>query len=1023
MGGIKIKLNKIAILSLLMMLLCFIGTASATEDINDTVVAESTLDDNSVSIDNVDDSNDDIQTIKNLDDDLASENSKISSTSGTPTTAYDWNTLKNKCEAPTSQYITLTGTTYTIGEVIKFKNSATIVGSNVSYITGGSTSKTPFLNINPALTLHFINVKFLNVNANNLLQLDGTVYLENCTFNNIQTATGRNSVIYNTNNLMYISGCNITNCNTGYGAVSNYVFGSTTSVVMYVDDCNFVNNSASVEPGAINNCGILYVNNTLFDGNHANWWAGAIHTHTNAQTEIQNSIFKRNTAGWNGGALYTYSKLKIYNSTFENNNCTTNNGGGAIGAYNYGSEYNITIDSCRFNYNKNLCEAYTNISTTSLGRGGAISVLNGGYLTVCNSNFTGNYARIGQAIAAATYTYENGTGGNPHIKICHNLFVNHTATGIDTVVITGNDYCFCNNVFINSYQATPYNETCICNSPKSSVKSLLRMSNDNVLTEWHNIIYVNASSPNDPESVDGQSWENAYGGKDSLLRAFRDILNNGVIYVADGEYTAEDYNYFPLECSRNITVIGLGSKVILKLPLESGAAGVTNVTHKFVNLTIAAGTSIDTGININSTFINCTFTAPMRFGNETKYYSTTMDPRMFLEYGYAKTNSMTFNNCIFKDIDANNVVNLYKYYAVNLNNCIFENITADSLVYREGTGYFEDDGIYFKNCTFTNSKFNGVVDSAANFDDAIAIEDCTYDSAVAIGTTEINGHFYVNATKLKVTAVDTNLTVKIADITYGNGFTIDVTLLNNVSGNVTVNINNKNYSITVVNGSGSLKVSDILDASNYIAVANFVGDNVTTYSSTANTTFTVAKATPTITISGGSKIYNVAKTLTITLANPISGTVSVIIGSQKVNVKVTNGKGTVSVNNLKPGNYNVKVIFASTSNYNETFKTAKLTVKKATPKMNAKKVTFKAKKKTKKYSIVLKTNENKALSKVKVTIKLGKKTYSAKTNSKGQATFKLTKLTKKGSYKATVKFAGNAYYQALSKKVTIKVKK
>ena len=91
--------------------------------------------------------------------------------------------------------------------------------------------------------------------------------------------------------------------------------------------------------------------------------------------------------------------------------------------------------------------------------------------------------------------------------------------------------------------------------------------------------------------------------------------------------------------------------------------------------------------------------------------------------------------------------------------------------------------------------------------------------------------------------------------------------------------------------------------------------------------------------------------------------------------------------------------------------------------MNAKKVTFKAKKKTKKYSIVLKTNENKALSKVKVTIKLGKKTYSAKTNSKGQATFKLTKLTKKGSYKATVKFAGNAYYQALSKKVTIKVKK
>ena len=65
--------------------------------------------------------------------------------------------------------------------------------------------------------------------------------LENCTFNNVQTATGHNSVIYNTNNYMYLTGCNITNCHTGYGAVTNYNSGSTTSVIMYVDDCKFIN--------------------------------------------------------------------------------------------------------------------------------------------------------------------------------------------------------------------------------------------------------------------------------------------------------------------------------------------------------------------------------------------------------------------------------------------------------------------------------------------------------------------------------------------------------------------------------------------------------------------------------------------------------------------------------------------------------------------------------------------------------------------------------------------------------------
>ena len=61
------------------------------------------------------------------------------------------------------------------------------------------------------------------------------------------------------------------------------------------------------------------------------------------------------------------------------------------------------------------------------------------------------------------------------------------------------------------------------------------------------------------------------------------------------------------------------------------------------------------------------------------------------------------------------------------------------------------------------------------------------------------------------------------------------------------------------------------------------------------------------------------------------------------------------------------------------------------------------------------------LKKVKLTLKVGKKTYTAKTNAKGVATFKV-KLTKKGKNTATVKFAGNKYFKAISKKVKITVK-
>ena len=118
--------------------------------------------------------------------------------------------------------------------------------------------------------------------------------------------------------------------------------------------------------------------------------------------------------------------------------------------------------------------------------------------------------------------------------------------------------------------------------------------------------------------------------------------------------------------------------------------------------------------------------------------------------------------------------------------------------------------------------------------------------------------------------------------------------------------------------------------------------------------------------------------------------------------------------------FKVEKVSAPASDKDKQTTTPKVT-KKAT-KITAKKATFKAKKKTKKYTIVLKSGKT-AVKKVKVTLKVGKKTYKATTNSKGKATFKITKLNKKGKYTAVIKFKGNKYYKATSKKVKITVKK
>ena len=96
------------------------------------------------------------------------------------------------------------------------------------------------------------------------------------------------------------------------------------------------------------------------------------------------------------------------------------------------------------------------------------------------------------------------------------------------------------------------------------------------------------------------------------------------------------------------------------------------------------------------------------------------------------------------------------------------------------------------------------------------------------------------------------------------------------------------------------------------------------------------------------------------------------------------------------------------------------TPNKSPAKITAKSTTIKFKK-SKKYSITLKSNKN-AIKKVKVYLKIGKKTIKTTTNSKGKATFKIKTLKKKGTCKATITFKGNEKYYPATKTVKIKVK-
>ena len=179
--------------------------------------------------------------------------------------------------------------------------------------------------------------------------------------------------------------------------------------------------------------------------------------------------------------------------------------------------------------------------------------------------------------------------------------------------------------------------------------------------------------------------------------------------------------------------------------------------------------------------------------------------------------------------------------------------------------------------------------------------------------------------------------------------------------------------------------------------------------------------------------YNVNKDLVITLKddndNPLSGVqITVDLDGAKEYTTDENGQVKIAVGSLVPKTYTVKISFAGNENYTASEATAKVAVKKATPTVTASAKTFTFEDKTKKYTVTLKDNKGNALKNTKVTLKVNGKTYTATTNSKGVATFKLSditkgkKLTKKATYNAVISFAGDKYYNKVTKNVKLSVK-
>ena len=318
------------------------------------------------------------------------------------------------------------------------------------HIADGNYVNDKTLSISKSLTLEGNANTVIDGNASRIMDVtaDATVVLTNLSFTN-----GNNALVGAISNEGKLT---ISNSNF----YSNKVTGNSGTIItnknkLNINNSKFYQNSAS--KGVVNNQNdaLLVIDNSEFYNNDMTSFSnsyGIVYT-TSANATISNTVFRNNAVKY-GGAIYatkssdaTIGIVNIINSTFEGN--SANNGqGGAL----FVSGGECIIKESMFINNK------ANPGKFNGGQGGAIYTSLNGNVSVTDSVFKNNQAKLGAAL------YLNG-GSNSTIS--YSVLLNNTAEG---------DYAISNAESASGVATVNYNWWGT-NSPKNLLPSTVTLNN------------------------------------------------------------------------------------------------------------------------------------------------------------------------------------------------------------------------------------------------------------------------------------------------------------------------------------------------------------------------------------------------------------------------------------------------------------------------------------------------------------------------------------------------------------------
>ena len=240
-----------------------------------------------------------------------------------------------------------------------------------------------------------------------------------------------------------------------------------------------------------------------------------------------------------------------------------------------------------------------------------------------------------------------------------------------------------------------------------------------------------------------------------------------------------------------------------------------------------------------------------------------------------------------------------------------------------------------------------------------------------------------------------------------------ITLPIDATGNLTLNIDSKNYTAILVNGSAYVKVSQ-LSFGEHDMIVSYSGDNKYDFivkHTIVNVPMPKLVAKDIVMLYSSGDKYKVR--LTQGNVALVGKTITFIINGKKTLVKTDKNGYALFKINLKPNSkkYTISTIYNGIKKYN------KITVKSIVVAKNLK---VKKSAKTLKIKVSLKKVNKKYLKAKKITLKFNGKTYNAKTSKNGVVTFSIKKNVLK-KLKVGKKYTYKVSYlkDSISKKITV----